>query len=102
MGTYSNRIVAICYDLNRPGKDYSSLIDAIKSAFPAYWHHLDSTWLVRSNLSCVEVRDLLTPHMDSNDELLVITLGGEAAWRGFNAPAVEWLNDVAGPVFNWR
>jgi hypothetical protein len=101
MSDNTNQIVAICYDLNRPGKNYPSLIDAIKSGFPTYWHHLDSTWLVKTNLSCVEVRDFLTPYVDSNDEILVVTLGGEAAWRGFNAAAVEWLKDVVGPVYNW-
>lgn len=84
----------IGYDLNRPrGKDaYPDLIEAIKG-LDNWWHHLDSTWVVKSNLTAVQIRDRLTPHVDSGDELLVVTLTGEAAWLGFNITGSSWLKD---------
>lgn len=82
------------YDLNRPHQNYAELIQAIKDASNgSWWHHLDSTWIIRSELSAVQIRDRLTPHIDSNDEILVATLTGEAAWRGFNTPGSEWLKN---------
>lgn len=83
----------IGYDLNRPGQDYDELHDAIK-ALGAWWHHLDSTWLVKSNLSCVEIRDRLKSHIDNGDELLVVDVSGAArAWIGFDDSGSKWLKN---------
>jgi hypothetical protein len=83
----------IAYDLNSPGQDYSSLIDKIKS-FGAWWHHLDSTWLVVTNEGSARVRDLLRPHLDTNDELLVIDITGDPwATQGLPERANKWLHD---------
>ncbi len=38
----------IGYDLNKT-KDYPALFQAIKGLGGAWWHHLDSTWLVKLN-----------------------------------------------------
>jgi hypothetical protein len=84
----------IAYDLNRPGQNYDALISAIKS-LGAWWHHLDSTWLVKSSLSTSQIRDLLRPHLDSGDELLIINVTGDArSWIGFNARAGNWMRDT--------
>jgi len=83
----------IGYDLNKTGKDYVNLIDNIKSTFSYWWHHLDSTWVVKSNLSAVQIRDILGPLIDGNDELLVVRLSGEGAWKGFNDKGSKWLKE---------
>jgi len=48
----------IGYDLNRPrGKDaYPDLIEAIKG-LDNWWHYLDLTWIVKSDLTAVQIRD---------------------------------------------
>lgn len=85
----------IGYDLNRPrGEDaYPNLINAIKQNFPIWWHCLDSTWIVKTDKTAVAIRDLLAPHIDSNDELLVVGLTGEGAWKGFNQQCSDWLKN---------
>lgn len=85
------RTYMIGYDLNKPGKDYSGLIGAIKEMFTVWWHNLDSTWIVRSNLTAEQIRDKLQPFLDSSDELLVTRLSGEGAWVGFSRTASDWL-----------
>lgn len=82
----------IGYDLNKKGQDYDGLISKIKE-FPNWWHHLDSTWIIKTNKTSVEVRDLLLPYIDNNDELLVVHLSGEGAWIGFNEKGSKWLKD---------
>lgn len=83
----------IGYDLNASGQDYDSLIEKIKST-GTWWHGLDSTWLVKSNLSATGMRDLLRGEIDTNDELLVINVTGDsAAWYGFSEEASEWLKN---------
>jgi hypothetical protein len=83
----------IGYDLNKPSKDYSDLIEAIKVLSDTWWHHLDSTWLIKHEGTAVTIRDALKSHLDSNDELLVVKLSGEGAWTGFNDNGSKWLKD---------
>jgi len=79
------------YDLISPGKDYKNLIDAIKTY--AWWHCLDSTWIIKSEKAATQVRDHLIQHIDSNDRLLVANLGGTAAWFGFDKSCSDWLTN---------
>ena len=84
----------VAYDLNAPGQDYEKLIDAIKG-LGAWWHHLDSTWLVKTSKTAASVRDLLIRHLDSSDELLVIDVSGDArAWHGFTPAGSKWLKET--------
>jgi len=87
----------IGYDLNTPGKDYQPLIDKIKETFNTWWHGLDSTWIVKSNLSAEQIRDILRLLIDDNDELLVVSLTGESAWAGFKGKTSQWLLDHIQP-----
>lgn len=85
--------ILIGYDLNKAGQDYAELIKSIK-AYGTWWHHLDSTWLIRTESSAKEVRDALKPLIDTNDELLVINVTGRAAaWSGFNEKGSNWLKE---------
>lgn len=80
------------YDLNKAGQDYTKLIGDIKDAFPNYWHCLDSTWIVSTNLTPVQLRDWLWSRMDSNDEVFVVDITGKpAAWQGFTGECATWL-----------
>lgn len=81
----------IGYDLNTPGQDYDELIPAIKKRFKTFLHRLDSTWIVRTNMTAEEIRDYLLPYIDYSDELLVAQLTGEAAWYGFGPKGDAWL-----------
>ncbi|MEQ1156603.1 hypothetical protein [Acinetobacter sp. BMW17] len=81
----------IGYDLNKSGQDYSLLIEKIKEIANGYWHHLDSTWIIKHPGTATDIRDVLAPFIDSNDELLVVKLAREAAWKGFNARGSEWI-----------
>lgn len=82
----------IGYDLNKTGQDYKTLIEQIKE-LGSWWHHLDSTWIIKSDLTVVQIRDNLKDYIDDNDELLVVKLSGEAAWTGFNEKGSKWLKD---------
>jgi hypothetical protein len=85
----------IGYDLNKPraNDDYKDLIAKIKTLSGAPWHCLDSTWIIRTEQTAVQIRDTLMPYLDSGDELLVAKLSGEAAWKGFTGECSTWLKD---------
>lgn len=87
------RTLLVGYDLNRPGQEYDSLIARIKQ-YPRWWHHLDSTWLINTDHSAVQVRDELKRFLDSGDELIVIDVSDRpAAWVGFSKRGADWLRE---------
>jgi hypothetical protein len=86
-------VYLVGYDLKKPGQDYQDLFEAIKVVGSDWWHCLDSTWLVVSDSSAVNVRAALVPHIDANDRLLVATMGKGAAWTANSFPqnCQDWL-----------
>lgn len=84
------KTLMVGYDLNKSGQNYDNLIKALKS-YGTHWHHLDSTWLIRTSKTCTEVREELKSLVDRNDELLVAELSGTAAWYGFSERGSKWL-----------
>ncbi len=90
----TSKAYIISYDLNSPGQDYSKLYEKIKS-LGKWWHHLDSTWIVKSDKKASEIRDYLADYLDKNDELIVIKLGDSWAGIGFEKRAYDWLHDNA-------
>ena len=87
------RTYLIGYDLNRPRgiNAYPDLIKMLQEGFTNWWHHLDSTWIIKTNLAAMDVLNKLRPLVDNNDELLVVRLQGEWASIGFNLEGTNWL-----------
>lgn len=67
-------VYLVTYDLNKEDKDYSGVIQAIKDASTGVWTHcMESTWLIQSSMkSEVEVFNAVKPHLDANDNCLVV------------------------------
>lgn len=82
----------IGYDLNKPAQNYGELIEAIKRV-GMWWHHLDSTWVFKSDSTCIAIRHYLLPYIVQNDELLLVKLTGDGAWNGFNKAGSDWLKN---------
>jgi hypothetical protein len=81
----------VAYDLNKPGQDYEPLWQKLKE-FGTWWHHLDSLWLVRTEMTAVQLRNVLKALLDAGDELLVIDVTGKSwAGAGFSDRAFDWL-----------
>lgn len=86
-------LLLVEYDLTKPSQDYTKLIEQLKS-FGPWWHGLDSTWIVRTELTTVQLRDALKPYIDSSDRLLVLDVTGDAgAWSNFSKKTSDWLLD---------
>lgn len=63
----------ITYDLNKAGKDYAGLHQAIKDTSVYWCHYWDSSWLIKSNLETADaVFNKLKPHLDNDDRCLVV------------------------------
>lgn len=64
----------ITYDLNKAGKNYEGVYQAIKDASTGAWCHFwESSWLIRSNLITADiVFDRIRPYLDNDDRCLVV------------------------------
>ena len=84
-------VLLITYDLNRPGQNYQSVLNYIKSH--GAWARLsESSYAVRTDASPDSVRDAIRGYMDSSDNVYVITL--KRPYSGFGPSDVnKWLDD---------
>jgi hypothetical protein len=85
-------VLLITHALNNPNKDYAPFFGAIKNNCNYWWHFFDTTWIVSTNLGANEYANLLYPHMETADRLLVVKITLEhQGW--LPKEAWEWLND---------
>lgn len=81
----------VSYDLIKR-KNYPELIKQLES-YP-YWHCLGSTWIVKSELTAMQLCTQLLAHIDADDKLIVVTLSGQGAWtRSFDQGCQDWLRN---------
>lgn len=88
------KIYQIDYDL-RKQRDYESLYQRIKS-YPNWCHALESTWLIQSDQSALQIHNHLFGVMDEDDGLLVTQITRDAAWIGVHPKVSEWLKSELG------
>lgn len=82
----------ITYDLkNKSIKSYEPLYTAIKSVGP-WWHYLDSTWIVKTNLNSGQIWTNLGKHILTNDHILIIRIDTSDKWGWLPQDAWNWLN----------
>lgn len=82
-------LLLITYDLKSPGRDYTNLHNAIK-ARGAWWHHLDSTWIVETTSTPQQLYEFLIPHIDSNDLIFIVEIKRNY-WGFLPKRAWEWI-----------
>ena len=84
-------VFLVTYDLNRPGQEYPALYDTI-SKIGAWWHFLDSTWLVDTTLTAGQIRDRIRMVVDPTDHFLVVQFG--PTWASFlPKEANDWIQE---------
>jgi hypothetical protein len=89
--------ILIAYDIHpAKGEAYEKLVKAIPS-LGAFWHHLETVWIVQCALSPDEIRDRLKSHIGIEDQLLIVDISGDAVgWLGVNSVGSKWLADNIG------
>jgi hypothetical protein len=84
--------ILIGYDVHSPeGATHDQLVTAIQS-LGAWWHHLETIWIVKSDRTPAAIRDQLKSHIGSDDQLLVVDISGDTTeWLGINDTGSAWL-----------
>jgi hypothetical protein len=89
--------ILIAYDIHPiAGETCEQVTDAIRS-LGEWWHHLESTWLVKTDRTPGQIRDLLKEHIGCDDQLLIVDISLDAAaWFGVNDAGSQWLETSLG------
>jgi len=83
-------VYCVSYDLNKAGQNYAKLYEELRRS-PSWWHHLDSTWLIRTTENAAQLTERIRRHLDSNDTLLVIRVTRDyGGW--LKQEAWDWIN----------
>lgn len=81
----------ITYDLKNRIKNYDSLYVAIKN-LGTWWHYLDSTWIIKTNLTSSQIWGILAPHVTTIDRVLIIKIDTSDKWGWLTQDAWNWLS----------
>lgn len=83
-------MLLITFDRYGVDQDCSQLHKEIKTA-SRWWHHLESTWIVCTDLTPAQWADRLRRHLNSSDHLLVVEIARNYdGW--LPAEAWNWLH----------
>lgn len=86
----------VTYDLNKPEQNYSGLFEFLKSN-KNWWHHLDSTWLIKSDEEIEIFKNKVKAQIDDNDSLLIINVTDDKYKGWLTKKAWDWLrNNING------
>ena len=90
----NRRTILVACDIHPPQSEtFDRFTEAVQS-LGAWWHHLETIWLIRTALAPENIRGRLTAHLGSGDQLLVLDITGDAAeCVGINRAGVEWLSE---------
>ena len=84
-------VLLITHALLSKTKDYTPFFDALKNSSQYWWHYFAHTWIVATPSSASEYAQLLYPHMETTDRLLVVKL--QKDYQGWlPTEAWDWLN----------
>ncbi|MBN1187314.1 MAG: hypothetical protein JXB49_33860 [Bacteroidales bacterium] len=82
-------ILLITYDLHKPGQNYDDFYKVIKQYT---WARLsESSYVIDTNNTPSEIYNQLSPHMDKNDQMYIITLKNPFISYG-PKPINDWLS----------
>lgn len=87
-------VYIVSYDLRGKGKDYASLIAAIKSE--GTWCNIHaSVWAIATNATALQILHRLGKELDADDTIFVCRLAkGDGAWRGLTSDRSDWLKSL--------
>jgi hypothetical protein len=81
-------VLLVTYDLKKPGQDYTDFLAIIRK-YP-YARLSESSYAIATNEIPQDVYNKLSPHMDKNDQLYIVTL--RSPYWGLGPKEVnDWL-----------
>lgn len=85
-------LLLVTYDLKAPNRNYDSLYSSLKSQ-GAWWHHLESTWIISTNETAGSFSAKLRDVIDENDNIFIVDITSRPRDGWLPKKAWEWLNE---------
>ncbi len=85
-------ITLITYNLKSKEKDYTQFYVEIKTISKKWLRLTDSVWLVQTDEQPTTIKNILSSHMHSNDEIFVGRLDKDCSGY-LSTEAIKWLED---------
>lgn len=87
--------IIIVYDLHYLNANYKGVSEKITQLSEnRCWKELNTTWVIKTNLSPAYIRNELTPFFKAPEEkLFIASLDGEAAWQNLSESGRKWLEE---------
>ena len=78
-------VYLVSYDLRKPKQNYQGLFEELKRSL-AWWHYLDSTWLLSTSETAADIYHRLAIYIDPSDYILIIRVTEDChGWLPKNA-----------------
>ena len=72
-------------------RTFESLYSGLKTLGP-WWHYLDSTWIIKTDMNSSQIWNVLAYHILSTDYLLIVKIENSDKWGWLPPDAWGWLN----------
>jgi hypothetical protein len=92
------RLLLVTFSLRNPNKDYSSFHVAIRGNALNWWHFIEQTCVVSTHLDAYAFAQLLYPHMETTDSVLVVEIQPHQFQGWLPKPAWDWLWDTSNKI----
>jgi len=74
-----------------PGPNNVQFFTAIQTSSTAWWHYIDSAWIIRSDLTANQISTNLAPHVNiSFNNLLIVKIDTDITNRQGWLPREAW------------
>jgi hypothetical protein len=82
----------ITYNLKTPNWNYTGFFNALQNIGP-WWHYIDSTWIVKSNLTAQQIYSRIAPgFLSTSDFILIIEIKSESKFGWLPQEAWNWID----------
>lgn len=84
----------VTFSLRNPSRDYSQFFVQMRGISIQWWHFIEQTCVITTNLTASQLSHTLLPHIEVNDSLLIVKLDvSESDIQGWlPSTAWQWLN----------
>jgi len=84
-------VYLITYDLNKPGKDYTTLYGALRKYNYIRDNGLDSVWFVSTSWTASQIYEHLRHHLDASDKLFITQLNRGSYFGWLHKDIWAWI-----------
>jgi hypothetical protein len=91
-------LLLVTFSLRNPNRDYSQFFVALRGNALQWWHFIEQTAIVFTHLDVQGYTNVLLPHMENTDSVLVVKVSPHQFQGWLPKEAWNWLNGVSDQI----